>query len=56
MVREEALSYVLFKLEIPFAAFQESFEHYVRNKSSTTQQEFALIARMQTKGREQDLL
>ena len=46
MVRDEALSYVLFLLEIPFGTFQESFEFYVANKNGKTASEFATISKM----------
>ena len=45
-IRDEALSFVLSNLDIHFSVFQASFEYYVKNKDSTTQHEFALIAKM----------
>lgn len=53
-VRDEALSYVLGRLEISFEVFQASFDYYVANKDSSTQHEFALIAKMQAKCRQEE--
>lgn len=53
-IREEALSFALFKLDLPFELFQKSFEFFIANKATKTQHEFSLIQKMQTKCAERE--
>ena len=53
-IREEALSIVLYRLEIPFDTFNGSLNYYIANKETSTTAQFNLICQVQEKVGQED--
>ena len=53
-IREEALSIVLYRLEILFDTFNDSLNHYIANKETSTTAQFNLICQVQEKAGQED--
>lgn len=46
-IREEALAYILFKIEVTFDVFQRTYQHILSNKDQKTQYEYSLVRKVQ---------